>query len=233
VSSRPRVLVVHGKVQPHGGACGVLAWALQALYRDYQVTLLTSEPFELAALNRFFGTSIEAQDVRVKHIHPMLRKILALDPDPGSIQKNCYLMRMAKRMRSDFDCVLATDNEVDFGDPAVQYFHVPHLAHVYHKLRKSGAESSPSWSTCCSAACVQSSTPLAASTVWFGRALVRIARRGCPGISARIGPSSGSGHTSDQVLPGPFPPSRRLSLSHKSGDSAGTCASGRQPVECC
>ena len=137
MSRRPRVLVVHCKVQPHGGACGVLAWTLEALRRDYDVILLTAKPFDLAALNRYFGTSLEPQDLRIRHIHPALRSIFALDPDPGSIQQACYLMRLAKRMRRDFDCVLTTDNEADLGAPAIQYVHVPMLAHVYPKTMPS------------------------------------------------------------------------------------------------
>jgi glycosyltransferase involved in cell wall biosynthesis len=60
-----------------------------------------------------------------------------LDPDPGSIQQSCCLMRQAKRMRRDFDCVVATDNEADVGDPAIQYIHAPNLAHVYPKVLPS------------------------------------------------------------------------------------------------
>lgn len=137
MSRRPRVLVLHYKVQPHGGSNGVLAWTLEALRRDYDVTLLTAEPFDLAALNRYFGTSLEPQDFGIRDIHPALRKIFALDPDPGSIQQCCYLMRLAKRMRRGFDCVLTTDNEADLGGPAIQYIHMPALAHVYPKVAPS------------------------------------------------------------------------------------------------
>jgi glycosyltransferase involved in cell wall biosynthesis len=134
VSSRARVLVTHCKVQAHGGACGVLAWTLEALRRDYDVTLLTAAPFDLAALNRTFGTSLTAQDFRIRSIPPVLRQILAFDPDPGSVQQYCYLMRMVKRMRRDFDCVLTTDNEADLGETALQYVHVPNFEHVYPRL---------------------------------------------------------------------------------------------------
>jgi glycosyltransferase involved in cell wall biosynthesis len=132
--AKPRVLVVHCLVQAHGGACGVLCWILQALRRDYDVTLLTWHPIDLPSLNRYFGTSLERTDFAVRHIHPAIRRIFDLDPDPGSIQKNCYLGRLCKRMRPNFDLVLASDNEVDLGKPAMQYVHVPHLAHVYPKV---------------------------------------------------------------------------------------------------
>jgi hypothetical protein len=125
--AKPRVLVVHDLIQPHGGACGVLVWTLEALRRDYDVTLLTSRPFDLAPMNRYFGTSLESADFRIRCIHPVIRKVFELDPDPGSIQTYCWLMRICKRIRRDFDLVLTTDNEADLGGPALQYVHVPKL----------------------------------------------------------------------------------------------------------
>jgi len=134
MSGRPRVLVLHCLVQPHGGACGVLCWILQALRRDYDVTLLTWHPIDLPALNRYFGTALEPADFAIRHIHPAIRRIFEMDPDPGSIQKNCYLMRVAKRMRRNFDAVLVSDGEADVGEPAIQYVHVPVVAHVYSSV---------------------------------------------------------------------------------------------------
>lgn len=109
----------------------MLVWTLQALREDYEVTLLTSGPIDLSELNRYFGTSLEPSDFQIRHIHPMVRRVLDLDPDPGSVQESCWLMRIAKRMRRDFDVVLTTDNESDLGGPALQYVHVPSFAHLY------------------------------------------------------------------------------------------------------
>ncbi len=131
---RPRVLVVHSKVEAHGGGCSVLAWSLQALQHDYDVTLLASAPWDAAALNRYYGTSIEPAAIG-SLIYSAAGRILRLDPDPSTIQPNCYLMRKAKGLRSRFDCAFGTDNETDLGPPALQYVHYPHLAHVYPKVR--------------------------------------------------------------------------------------------------
>lgn len=136
-AARPRVLVLHCLLQPHGGTNGVLVWTLQALCGEYDVTLLTWKPFDLSELNRYFGTSLEASDFQTRHIHPVVRRVFDLDPDPGSMQKNCWLMRLAKRMRRDFDVVLTTDNESDLGAPALQYVHAPNFAHLYPKVLHS------------------------------------------------------------------------------------------------
>jgi glycosyltransferase involved in cell wall biosynthesis len=132
---RPRVLLVHNTVAAHGGACSVLAWSLQALQHDYDVTLLSSAPWDAAALNRYYGTSIDPAAIISLSVHPAVHRILRLDPDPSTIQPNCYLMRKAKRLRTRFDCAFGTDNETDLGPPALQYIHYPHLAHVYPKVR--------------------------------------------------------------------------------------------------
>lgn len=134
MSKRPRVLVMHAIVRPHGGACGVPVWTLQALRESFEVTLLTSSPLDLPALNRYFGTSLESGDFSIRTIPLAVRKILSLDPDPGSVQQHCYLMRMAKRLRKDFDAAISTDNEADLGAPALQYIHVPALHHVYPQV---------------------------------------------------------------------------------------------------
>jgi glycosyltransferase involved in cell wall biosynthesis len=134
---KPRILVIHALVQPHGGACGVLIWTLQALVRKYDVTLLTWKPFDLAAMNRYFGTSLDASEFQIRHPGSAIRRFIELDPDPGSIQTICYLMRVCKRIRHNFDMVLTTDNEADLGGPAIQYVHVPAIAQLHPKVLPS------------------------------------------------------------------------------------------------
>jgi glycosyltransferase involved in cell wall biosynthesis len=137
MAMKSRILVIHTIIQPHGGACGVLVWTLQALVRDYDVTLLTWKPFDLPEMNRYFGTSLDTSELQIRHVNSAIRRIFELDPDPGSIQPNCYLMRVCKRIRTDFDLVLTTDNEADLGGQAIQYVHVPQVAHNYPKVLTS------------------------------------------------------------------------------------------------
>jgi glycosyltransferase involved in cell wall biosynthesis len=122
---------------PRGGGCGVGAWILEALRQDYAVTLLTSEPVDFSLVNRHYGTSLAGSDLQVRTMAPLVRGFLGLDPDPGSIQKHAYLMRVCKRIRHQYDLVVGADNEGDFGSPAIQYIHYPLLAHVYPRVRSS------------------------------------------------------------------------------------------------
>ena len=134
---RPSILIYYAKLVPRGGGEGVAAWILEALRQDYALTLLTSQPVEFSRLDRFFGTSLAGSGLQVRTIAPLLRRFLSLDPDPNSIQKHMYLMRVSKRIRHQYDLVLSADNEGDFGTPAIQYIHYPTLAYAYSRLRPS------------------------------------------------------------------------------------------------
>jgi glycosyltransferase involved in cell wall biosynthesis len=130
VPDRPRILILHYKLQAHGGASGVAGWALQALRDQFDVTLLADAPFDLDAVNRFFGTSLRPDDFRVRYIPPVMRALLNLDPDPCSVQKYCYMMRMAKRRVREFDCLFTTFNEADLGGSGIQYLHMAQFDHM-------------------------------------------------------------------------------------------------------
>jgi hypothetical protein len=134
---RPRILVRYCRLIPHGGAPGVGAWILEALRRDYEVTLLTSQSVDFSLLDRSYGTSLTGLDLQVRTMAPVMRGFLGLDPDAHSIQKHVYLMRLCKRVRHQYDLVVGADNEGDFGPPAIQYIHWPYLAHVYPRVRSS------------------------------------------------------------------------------------------------
>jgi glycosyltransferase involved in cell wall biosynthesis len=134
---RPRILVYYGRLVPRGGGEGVAAWILEALRQDYAVTLLTSEPVDFSLLDKYYGTSLAGADLQVRTMAPLVRGFLGLDPDPGSIQKHAYLMRLCKRVRHQYDLVVGADNEGDFGPPAIQYIHGPFFAPLYGRVRSS------------------------------------------------------------------------------------------------
>jgi glycosyltransferase involved in cell wall biosynthesis len=114
-----------------GGVAAVAAWMLQALVRDYDVTLLCWRPPELDAMNRFFGTSVQARDLKTISVPALFRRIVELDPDPGSIQDWCVLLRRCKQLQHRFDLVLGTELEADYGVPGIQYIHWPGITSFY------------------------------------------------------------------------------------------------------
>ncbi|MER3446052.1 MAG: hypothetical protein C4291_04095 [Candidatus Dadabacteria bacterium] len=127
MSSMKKVLFVQTTLEPPGGANTVAAWMIEALKKEYSVSLLTWKSPNFEEINRFYGTSLKSSELTVHHINPVLRGIINLDPDPASIQRQSYLMRLCKRLNGKYDVVISTENEIDFGCRGIQYFHYPYL----------------------------------------------------------------------------------------------------------
>jgi glycosyltransferase involved in cell wall biosynthesis len=141
-ASRPRLLLLERKLDTQGGVAAVAAWTLQALSRDYDLTLLCWKAPNLGAMNRFFGTSLQAGDFKVIATNPMIRGIVALDPDPGSIQSWCVLLRRCQRIQHRYELVLGGELEADFGVPGIQYLVCSAISSLYprvcHRIDTSG-----------------------------------------------------------------------------------------------
>jgi len=121
-----RVLFVQPNLQPPGGGNTVANWIIEALKREYNVSLLTWKPPDFEEINRFYGTSLCESDFSKIHCAPrLLGRLIDLDPDPYSIQKICLIMRLCKRIKDDYDILFTADNEIDFGRRGIQYVHYP------------------------------------------------------------------------------------------------------------
>jgi glycosyltransferase involved in cell wall biosynthesis len=127
MSSMKKILFVKTTIQPPGGGNTVAVWMIEALKKEYSVSILTWTPPDFKEINRFYGTSLDSWELTVNHINPILRRLIELDPDPGSIQKTCYLMRVCKKIGKQYDVIVSADNEMDFGCRGIQYFHYPYL----------------------------------------------------------------------------------------------------------
>ncbi len=122
-----KVLLVQTTIEPPGGGNTVAVWIIEALKKDYSVSLLTWKPPDLEEINRFYGTSLSSSEFTVHYINPIIRSIINLDPDPGSFQKFSYLMRVCKGLKRNYDVLISINNEVDFGCKGIQYFHCPYM----------------------------------------------------------------------------------------------------------
>jgi len=125
---RGKLLFCSVDLNPPGGGQCVGAWALQALQHDWDITILCAQRPDFVALNRHFGTRLEASNFRFEQLPWLIRHSHRLDPDPHSYQRAAWLMRRARQLGHRFDVTLAVDNEMDFGRPGIQYVHYPYLA---------------------------------------------------------------------------------------------------------
>ncbi|MEO8603992.1 MAG: hypothetical protein ABI629_15560, partial [bacterium] len=105
------ILVVTPSLQPHGGAPAVGAWLLQDLQGKYDVTVLTWVAPEISAINRIYGTTIDATRVRiftVRVVHRWLIRFLRLASLPVERLAAALLARAARREleRRHYDLVV-------------------------------------------------------------------------------------------------------------------------------
>lgn len=120
-----RLLLVQPSLQPPGGGNGVAAWVLEALKSDFATSVLTLDPIDLHAINRFFGTALHPSEFTVLRAYPRLRRVLEKVPIPLSRLKSSMLLRRCKQIADDFDLLIGVNNEIDFGRPGIQYIHFP------------------------------------------------------------------------------------------------------------
>ncbi len=125
MTGRKRVLFVQPSLDPPGGGNGVAAWMLEALKGRHDVTALTWAPTDLARVDRFYGTSLNDSRIGLESVSPWLRRAPDLVPLPLALLKSSVLARAARKRAASFDVVVAANNEMDFGFPAIQYVHYP------------------------------------------------------------------------------------------------------------
>jgi glycosyltransferase involved in cell wall biosynthesis len=125
---RQRVLFVSHDLVPEGGGGLVAAWMLQALLSAYDVTLLTWDVPNYAALDRMYGTSLDGLPIGSVVPSRSERWLVNLIPDDSHHQRANYLLRLVKRLAHTFAAVIGSGFESDFGHPGIQYVHYPYVA---------------------------------------------------------------------------------------------------------
>jgi glycosyltransferase involved in cell wall biosynthesis len=125
VTRRRRLLFVQPSLQPPGGGNGVAAWMLQALKDEYDVTVYTWWPVDVELINRFWGTSMRADDFRATRVPTWLRRIVDAPPLPLAMLRTAVMLNAVRRHLTDYDIAVTANNEADFGKVGVQYVHYP------------------------------------------------------------------------------------------------------------
>lgn len=121
----PRVLIVAESLEPTGGGPAIAAWTIEALKAAYEITVVTWAPVDLVAVNRFYGTSIGAGDVRVRAVPAVLRRSLAAIGARAAMLRMAIIVATARRLAPAFDVLLSSDAEMDLGRRAIQYVNLP------------------------------------------------------------------------------------------------------------
>ncbi len=132
-----RILFAQRTISTVSGADGLAAWILEALKRDYRLTLLTWEPVDLAALNWFFGTELRPSEFEAITVKPSVVRLAKMLPTPAVGLRRLYVSMEARRCAARFDAVITASNEADLGPRGIQYIHFPEAL--------SKGNKSPSW----------------------------------------------------------------------------------------
>ena len=91
---RPKVVIGHPRLG-YGGSESIVMWLIEALKRDYDVTVMTTGGWDLAALNGYYGTHVGENEVKVR-IAPVPWPMRSLSA--AALRGACF-QRFARRLR--------------------------------------------------------------------------------------------------------------------------------------
>lgn len=113
----PEVAIVHLRLG-HGGSEAAVVWGVEALKRDFSVSIVTAGEVDLPKLNRFYGTSLTHDDFIVRSIKiPAALSYLRA----GDAIRGAFFARKIRLVVTDYDVLINAYNLCDFGVPAIQY----------------------------------------------------------------------------------------------------------------
>lgn len=101
-----------------GGSEARALWCLQALKAAYDVTLLTTGRVDLPALNRYYGTDIRADEIRIRTPAPCLGSMLTART---AALRGAWFQRFCRSVAPEFAVLISVYNLCDFGRPALHF----------------------------------------------------------------------------------------------------------------
>lgn len=116
VGARPRVVIGHPYIC-RGGSESVVMWLIEALKQDFEVTVMTTGGWDLAALNDFYGTRVGEDEVKLR-LAPV--PFLVRNRSAAALRGSCY-QHFARQIAGDYDVRLSAYNMTDWGLPAVHF----------------------------------------------------------------------------------------------------------------
>lgn len=110
-----KLAVVHPNLG-FGGSEAPALWTIEALKRDYDVTLISMGAVELQRLNAYYGTSLAAGDFSIQRA-PLPWGLRNTTKFAGL--KGRFLQRYVRQVAPEFDVLINTYGLIDFGRPAI------------------------------------------------------------------------------------------------------------------
>lgn len=114
--TRRKIAVTHPRLG-FGGSESLALWAIEALKKDHDVSLITGGPVNLRRLNAYYGTSIQARQVRIVRA-PLPLKLWR--SDRLAALRGAVFQRYCRKIAPQFDLLINTYGLCDFDTPAIQ-----------------------------------------------------------------------------------------------------------------
>lgn len=122
MGNKPKLAIVHSGFNWTGGAEAVCVWTIEALKEKYDITLISINKIPIKKVNRFYGTHLGLNDFHINLV-PMPERLR------NSFKfwyfKKLLTMRYCKSIKNEFDLLISTYFEMDFGRKGIQYIHSP------------------------------------------------------------------------------------------------------------
>jgi glycosyltransferase involved in cell wall biosynthesis len=113
---RLKAVIGHPKLG-FGGSESAVMWLIEALKRDFEVTVVTTGGWDLPALNSYYGTRVKEDEVKVR-IAPVPFPVQRLSA--AALRGACY-QRFARKIAGEYDVRISAYNPTDWGLPAVHF----------------------------------------------------------------------------------------------------------------
>jgi len=99
-----------------GGSEARVMWGIEALKKDYDISLITAGDVDLDILNKFYGTSVNDNEITCRQapIPSLLKRVSGAAALRGALYQ-----RFCRRIAGDFDVLISAYNLCDFGLPAI------------------------------------------------------------------------------------------------------------------
>ena len=113
---RQKVVIGHPRLGT-GGSESTVMWLIEALKHDFDVTVMTTDGWDLAALNSYYGTHVRNDDVKVR-IAPV--PFLIRRQSAAALRGACY-QNFAQQIAGQYDVRISAYNFTDWGSPAIHF----------------------------------------------------------------------------------------------------------------
>jgi len=100
----------------HGGSEAAVMWGAEALKRDFETCIVTARPLDVGAMNKFYGTSLEEEEITVRRLPtpPLLAHLSA-----AAALRGAFFQRAVRSIAADYDVLISGYNLCDFGVPGI------------------------------------------------------------------------------------------------------------------